>query len=67
MILQTIAAAFTRKPSPPSPSEAARTLSMRAQRSRDAREHEQRKAEMTARMRRQFEELVPGHQWKRSI
>lgn len=42
---------LTRKPSPPSPSEAARTLSMRTQRSRDAREHEKRKAEMTAQLR----------------
>lgn len=54
MILQTIAAAFTRKPLPepapaaePSPLEAGQALSSLTQRSITAREHEKRKAEMT--------------------
>lgn len=60
MIREVITALLPRKPAPepqhelvapPSPSQAGQALSSLTQRSITAREHEQRKAEMTARLR----------------
>lgn len=58
---------LTRKPSPPSPSEAGHTLSMRTQRSRDAREQHQLAIETAKQIRAQVEARKPNVKWRYNL